>query len=67
MCTYADEVAYCTGRIARSTALAEASTDSCARASHLGIAKAYNARLAALAGSGNCPMMAEMSTYDPFE
>ena len=48
MSTIAEEVAYCTGRIARSTALAEASTDSCARASHFGIAKAYGERLAAL-------------------
>jgi hypothetical protein len=48
MSTSAEEAAYCTDRIARSTALAEASTDSCARASHVGIAKAYGDRLAAL-------------------
>lgn len=48
MSTYAKEVAFFTGRIARSIALAEASIDICARASHTGIARAYGVRLAAL-------------------
>ena len=42
------EAAYCVARIARSTALALASTNSCARASHVGIADEYKKRLAAL-------------------
>ncbi|WBH17852.1 hypothetical protein [Sphingomonas radiodurans] len=45
---HAAEAAYCARRIARSTALAIASTDSCARASHHGLAVAYAQRLAAL-------------------
>jgi hypothetical protein len=43
-----DEAAYCITRIARSNALAAASTDSCARASHLGIAEGYEERLTSL-------------------
>lgn len=48
MSDHAAEAAYFTRRIARSTALAMASTDSCARASHNGLAAAYAQRLAAL-------------------
>lgn len=48
MYTDQDEAAYCLGRIERSTALAKASVDSCARASHVGIANAYGDRLTAL-------------------
>ncbi|MFD1951274.1 hypothetical protein ACFSGX_10920 [Sphingomonas arantia] len=53
MSSYADEVTYCTGRIAQSTALALASTNACARASHVGIANAYGARLTALKLDGD--------------
>jgi len=42
------EASYCIARISRSTALALASTDSCARASHVGIADEYKKRLLAL-------------------
>ncbi len=48
----ANEAAYCTRRIARSTELALASTDICARLSHAGIAAAYGKRLASLAAPG---------------
>ena len=48
MYTNPDEAAYCITRIARSNAIAAASTDSCARASHVGIAKGYGKRLLAL-------------------
>lgn len=48
MHTNPDEAAYCITRIARSEALAAASTDSCARASHVGIAEAYGDRLTSL-------------------
>lgn len=64
MSTFADEVAYCTGRIARSTALAEASTDSCARASHVGIARAYGDRLALLGQTSDVSKRANTSTID---
>ena len=62
MSTFAEEVAYCNDRIARSTALAEASTDSCARASHVGIAKAYGDRLAALDGTSDLSTRVETPT-----
>lgn len=48
MYTNPAEAAYCITRIARSNALAAASTDSCARASHVGIAEAYGDRLTSL-------------------
>ena len=48
MSLHADEAAYCIRQIARSTALALASTDSCVRASHAGIAEAYGKRLVSL-------------------
>lgn len=64
MSTFAEEVAYCTDRVARSTALAEASTDSCARASHVGIAKAYGARLAALECAGDLSDQVKTPTVD---
>ena len=48
MSTNAEETAYCVARIAASTRLALASTDSCARASHAGTASAYRKRLAGL-------------------
>lgn len=48
MYTNPDEAAYCITRIARSNALAAASRESCARASHLGIAEGYEQRLADL-------------------
>jgi hypothetical protein len=51
MYTNPDEAAYCITRIARSNALAAASTDSCARASHIGIAEGYEARLTSLTRS----------------
>ena len=50
MYTNPDEAAYCITRITRSNALAAASTDSCARASHLGIAEGYHERLTSLIG-----------------
>lgn len=40
-----DEAAYCAGRIARSSALALASTDPCARRSHQGMTALYRLRL----------------------
>lgn len=43
-----DEAAFFAARVETSTALAFASTDSCARASHVGIAAAYGERLAKL-------------------
>lgn len=43
------EAVYCTSRIKRSTALALASTEICARLAHEGIATVYRGRLAALA------------------
>jgi hypothetical protein len=61
MSTFAEEVAFCTGRIARSTALAESSTDSCARVSHVGIARAYGQRLAALDGTSHLSTQVETS------
>ncbi|AIT05117.1 hypothetical protein MC45_00100 [Sphingomonas taxi] len=51
MYTNPDEAAYCITRIARSNVLAAASTDSCARASHLGIAEGYEERLTSLTRS----------------
>jgi hypothetical protein len=42
------EAAYCRGRIQRSTALAIASTESCARRSHETMAILYERRLIAL-------------------
>jgi hypothetical protein len=51
MYTNPDEAAYCINRIARSEALAAASTDRCARASHVGIAEAYGDRLTSLTRS----------------
>ncbi len=51
MYTNPDEAAYCITRIARSNALAAASTDSCARASHRGIAEGYEERLTSLTRS----------------
>jgi hypothetical protein len=45
------EAAFCAYRVEVSTAKALASTDSCARASHIGIAKAYSTRLAGLTRS----------------
>jgi hypothetical protein len=61
MSTFAEEVAFCTGRIARSTALTESSTDSCARVSHVGIARAYGQRLAALDGTSHLSTQVETS------
>lgn len=43
-----DETAYCKGRIARSSALATASTDPCARRSHQAMTALYRRRLADL-------------------
>ena len=51
MYTNPDEAAYCITRIAHSNALAAASTDSCARASHRGIAEGYAERLTSLTRS----------------
>jgi hypothetical protein len=48
MYTNPAEAAYCITRIARSNALAAASTNSCARASHVGLAEAYGERLTSL-------------------
>ncbi|KQN91529.1 hypothetical protein ASE90_01605 [Sphingomonas sp. Leaf67] len=48
MYTDPDEAAYCITRIARYRALAAASIDSGARASHAGIADAYSDRLTSL-------------------
>jgi hypothetical protein len=48
MYTNPDEAAYCRTRITRSKALAAASTDSCARAAHTGLAQAYGDRLTSL-------------------
>jgi len=45
------EAAYCKGRIERSTALALASTESCARLSHESMAALYERRLAGLTQS----------------
>jgi hypothetical protein len=42
------EAAYCKGRIERSTALAIASTESCARLSHEGMAALYERKLTGL-------------------
>jgi hypothetical protein len=50
-----DETAFCAARVETSTALALASTDSCARASHVGIAKAYSDRLATLTRAARRP------------
>jgi hypothetical protein len=57
MFTNADEAAYCTMRIARSTALARTSEDSCARASHAGIAAEYQLRLSTLVRTGNVSVL----------
>jgi hypothetical protein len=43
-----EEAAYCIGRITTSAASADAATDSCARAAHVGFAEAYGVRLASL-------------------
>lgn len=51
MQAHLSEAAFCACRVEVSTAKALASTDSCARASHIGMAKAYSARLAALTHS----------------
>lgn len=48
MSTNSEEVAYCTSRMTRSSELALAAKDGCARASHVGITEAYSKRLAAL-------------------
>lgn len=50
MSMHADEVAYFTGRIEQSKALASATSSMSARASHEGIVRAYEQRLAALTG-----------------
>ncbi len=52
MPTRASDAAFFASRIAISTAKALASADGCARASHIGIAKGYSQRLAALIRSG---------------
>ncbi|MEZ0495754.1 hypothetical protein [Sphingomonas sp. IW22] len=49
------ESEYCRGRIVRSTALAAASSESCARLSHEAMAALYRHRLATLARATAAP------------
>lgn len=52
MYTDNDEGAYCEGRVKRSTALAGAATDGCARIAHTAMADLYERRRVGLMRSG---------------
>ncbi len=55
------EIAYCTGRIATSIALASAATDMSVRASHAGFAEGYKRRLADLLRAASQPIKSALS------